>query len=152
MKETGIQHAASRRTIDRLRTLAGRLSLAAAVTTFAACGGDGGPSTPSGPTTYANPVGAYEVSTINAKSLPVAIFSGDSYSYEVLSSALSLTADGKFSVKETYRQTIAGKVDLFNDSTGGTWVLSGTTVNFVNGQDGSANRADWSNSGSLTFT
>jgi hypothetical protein len=68
-----------------------------------------------------------------------------------MSSTIVLSADGKFSLKGTYRQTIAGKQDTFVDSTGGTWVLSGTTVNFVNGQDGSTDKADWASSGSLTF-
>lgn len=117
---------------------------------LAACGGDSSTG-PSGPTTYKNPVGAYDVSTVNTQPTPYKIFSGDGYSYEVMSSALVLTADGKFSLKETFRQTIAGKQDTFVDSTGGTWVLSGTSVNFVNGQDGSTDKADWANTGSLTF-
>ncbi len=116
--------------------------------TLTACGGD---ASPSGPKTYKDPVGSYDVATVNAQVTPYKIFSADNYSYEVMSSTLVLGADGKFSLKETFRQTIAGKQDTFVDSTGGTWVLSGTTVNFVNGQDGSTDKADWANIGSLTF-
>lgn len=144
-----VPHAVFGRTTDRVRTLAAVLALA----TLAACGGDAssGSTNPPPPTTYTNPAGSYDVSTINAKALPVAIFSGDAYTYEVMSGSLVLTADGKFSLKQTFRQTVAGKIDTFVDSTGGTWVLNGTTVNFSNGQDGSTDKADWANTGSLTF-
>lgn len=150
MKDTGYRQVAGR-TIDRVRTLAAAGALLL-TTTLAACGGSDGPSTPPGPTIYTNPVGSYDVTKVNEKALPVAIFSGDNYTYEVMSGTLTLTADGKFSVKQTYRQTIAGKVDTFVDSTGGTWALAGTAVNFVNGQDGSTDKATWVNTGTLTFS
>jgi hypothetical protein len=131
--------------------LAASLAIASAVA-LAACGGDASsPGGPSGPLTFKNPVGSYDAATINAKNLPVAIFSGDNYSYEVTSGSLSLTADGKFLLKETFRQTVAGAVSDFVDSTYGSWVLSGNTVNFTSAQDGSADKADWSTSGALTF-
>jgi hypothetical protein len=88
---------------------------------------------------------------VNAKAPPVAIFSDTAYTYERVSGSIVLTADGKYSAKMTSRQTIAGKVDLFVDSTGGTWVLSGTTVNFTDSADKSTDHAEWSNLGTLTF-
>jgi hypothetical protein len=121
---------------------------------MAACGSDSSvaPSGPPAPTVLTTPAGSYDISTINAKSLPVAIFSDTGgYTFEVTSGTLILTADGKYSTKLGMRQTIAGKVDQFTDSTGGTWVLSGTTVTFTNSQDQSTDKADWSNTGKLTF-
>lgn len=148
MKARRKGQVASRRTIDRLRTLAAGMALAGAI---AACG-DSGPSAPPGPKIYTTPAGTYNASSINAQPLPFKVFAADNFTYEVMSGTMSLTSDGKFSVKQTFRQTIAGKVDVFVDSTGGTWSLSGTTVNFVNGQDGSTDKADWANIGTLTFT
>lgn len=149
MKETGRQDTLARKTIERLRALA-VAGVFAAAAALSACGGDSS-STPAGPVVYTTPVGSYDVSTVNAKALPVAIYSAANYTYEVMSGTLVLTADGKYSITETFRQTVAGKVDLFVDSTGGTWVLSGSSVNFVNGQDGSTDKADWANTGTLTF-
>ncbi len=147
MSETNAYERITRRTTQRSRAFV-VASAAAFGATLAACGGD---SLPGGPQTYKDPVGSYDVATVNAQATPYKIFAADNYSYEVMSSTIVLTADGKFSLKETFRQTIAGKQDTFVDSTGGTWVLSGTTVSFVNGQDGSADKADWASSGSLTF-
>jgi len=118
---------------------------------IAACGGDSSGST--APPTPATPPGAYNISTINAKALPFALASdtgGGGYKLEVVSGTVTLTADGKYSSVVTTRQTLASKVDLFVDSTGGTWVLSGTTIAFTNGQDASIDHADWV-SGKLTF-
>lgn len=133
-----------------------KLAFVIAATTVlaaAACGGDSstGPSGPSNPAS--TPTGAYAITTINTKALPVAIFSdtgGGGYKWEVMSGTFTLTSDGKYSSVMTSRQTLSGKIDLFVDSTGGTWVLGGTTITFTNGQDGSVDHADWA-SAKLTF-
>ena len=52
----------------------------------------------------------------------------------------------------TSRQTIAGKVDTFVDSMGGTWTLVGAQVQFTDDADGSMDTAAWSNLGKLTFS
>jgi hypothetical protein len=88
---------------------------------------------------------------VNGKGLPVAIFSDTNYTYEVTSGSLALTTDGKFSIVTTFRQTIPGNISTFVDSTGGTWVLTGTSVTLTNGSDGSTDTATWAN-GQLTFT
>ena len=95
---------------------------------------------------------AIDISTVNAKALPFTIFSDTGgYKWEVTSGSFGLTADGKYTAKWTFRQTIGGRVDTVVDSTFGTWVLSGTTVNFTNAQDANANdKAEWSNTGKLT--
>ena len=125
---------------------------------LAACGASDArspvsPGTPSSGLPQANPLGTYNVSSINAKQLPVAIFSDSNYSYEVTAGAISLTADGKYLSKMTFRQTVAGRVDVFLDSTFGKWTLSGAILTFTNGQDTtSVDRAPWEgNSGTLTF-
>jgi len=87
---------------------------------------------------------------VNGKSLPVALAADGNYLYEVTVGTLSITSDGKYSVVTTFRQTIPGNVQLFVDSTGGSWVLNGTTINLTNGQDGSADQATWANK-QLTF-
>jgi hypothetical protein len=122
---------------------------------IAACGGDSGPTNPGGGgQTSSTPTGSYDISTVNAKALPFTVFSDTGgYKWEVTAGSFGLTADGKYTAKWTFRQTIGGRVDTFIDSTFGTWALSGTTVNFTNAQDANANdKAEWSNTGKLTFT
>jgi hypothetical protein len=146
MKETKHRELPSRWTTERTRSLALIVGFTI-VATVAACGGD----SPSGPTASKTPDGSYNISTVNGKALPVAIFSDTNYMYEVTSGTLALTTDGKFSVVTKFRQTIPGNVSLFVDSTGGTWLLNGTKVMFTNGQDASTDSATFAN-GQLTFT
>jgi hypothetical protein len=144
MKETERRNSLSRWTSGRLRSLA-------LVAVIAAAGACGGSDSPSGPATPKTPDGSYNISTVNGKGLPVAIFSDTNYTYEVTSGSLALTTDGKFSIVTTFRQTIPGNISTFVDSTGGTWVLTGTSVTLTNGSDGSTDTATWAN-GQLTFT
>jgi hypothetical protein len=120
--------------------------LAAALAGIVACGSDstttpGGGGTTPPPT---SPVGNYNMSTANGKNLPVALYSDVNYTYEVTTGTIGLTSDGKYSLVTTYRQTIPGNVETFVDSTGGTWVLSGTTVNLTDGSDGTTGAITWS--------
>lgn len=116
----------------------------------AACGSDSGSTGPGNPPPAATPVGNYTISTVNGKALPVAIFSGTNYKYEVTVGTYALTTDGKYSVVTTFRQTVADNVSVFVDSTGGTWTLTGTAIQFTNGQDGSKDNATWDKD-QLTF-
>ena len=137
---------------ERLRrwTIGWKRSLACAGTfgaiVLAACGGDA-----SGPDVSKTPVGSYIISTLNGKPLPAALFSETDYTLEVTSGSLVLTTDGKYSTVTTTRQTVPGNVSIFVDSTGGAWVLSGSQVQFTDGQDGSKLSAAWGN-GQLTFS
>lgn len=145
MRESRMQHVASK-TIGRARTLAIGVGLAVLA---AACGGDssGGPSEPTGPT----PIGAYSITTVNGKTLPVAVFNEPSYKYEVTAGSISLTSDGKYTVVTNFRQTIPGNVSMFTDSTFGTWSQSGPQINLVNAQDTSMrDQGTWAGS-QLTF-
>jgi hypothetical protein len=150
MKETHTTYATSRWTIGRARTL-GRFALCASVAWIAACGSDSttqpGGTSPPPPT---SPVGTYNISTVNGKSLPVAIFSEVNYTYEVTTGSIGLTSDGKYSLVTTYRQTIPGNVETFVDSSGGTWTLAGTTVSLKDGADGSTGSLTWAST-TLSF-
>jgi hypothetical protein len=118
-----------------------------AVASVAACGG--GDSGTTGPA--ATVVGTYSISTINGKTLPVALFPSDPlFTFEVTVGSLALTADGKYFVSTTTKQTITGNVQTFVDTTSGTWVLTGTAVAFTNAHDGLTDNATWDKN-QLTF-
>jgi len=139
MRESRANYATSRWTIGRAPALA-RITLCAAAIWLAACGSD---STTS-PGGNNSPVGSYNISTVNGKNLPVALYADGSYSYEVTAGTIGLTSDGKYSMINTYRQTIPGDVEMFVDTTGGTWSLSGTTISMTDAADGSTGSLTWS--------
>jgi hypothetical protein len=144
MKRVGLHSGSSRLTIVGARTLA----VAFVATILAACGGD----SPSGPGTATSPEGNYTISTINGKAVPMAVFSDTGgYKLEVLAGTLGVQSGGKYSVVTNYRQTIAGIVSTYSDSSGGNWLQTGTTVAFTDGSDGSKVQAAWSNTGTLTI-
>jgi len=144
MKKVGQRDASLRLTIGGARTLA----VALVATILAACGSDA----PSGPSTATSPEGNYTISTINGKALPAAIFSDTGgFKIEVMTGTLAVQTGGKYSVVTNYRQTIAGIVSNYVDSSGGNWTLSGTNVSFTDGADGSQTHATWSNAGTLTI-
>ena len=146
MKEIKQRSSRTRWTNVRPPSLA-CVAIFAALAAMSACGGD----SPSGPATPKTPDGSYVISTVNGKSLPVAIFADTNYTYEVMSGSLVLTTDGKYSVVTKFRQTIPGNVSIFPDSTGGTWVLTGASITFTNADDMSTDTAAWAN-GQLTFS
>ena len=145
MKKVGQQRASLGLTIGRARTLA----IALVATALAACGGS---DSPSGPSTATSPEGNYTISTINGKALPSAIFSDTGgFKIEVMTGTLAVQSGGKYSVVTNYRQTIAGIVSNFVDSSGGNWSITGTNVSFIDGADGSRIQAAWSNTGTITI-
>jgi hypothetical protein len=148
MKGVDVRHTLSRLTTQRARR-SGFVLAFASLAALAACGSDSstGPSAPAVPTT---PVGSYTITTVNGKGLPVALFADASYTYEVTNGTLALTNDGKYSVITTFRQTLPGSTSMFVDSTGGTWVKTGTNIQLTNSQDGSLDTATW-DKGILTF-
>jgi len=144
MKRVGLHNASLRLTIGGARTLA----VALVATVLAACGSD----SPSGPSTATSPEGNYTISTINGKAVPMAVFSDTGgYKLEILTGSLGLQSGGKYSVTTSYRQTIAGIVSTYSDSSGGNWLQTGTTVTFTDGADASKIQATWSNAGTLTL-
>ena len=148
MKGVDVRHTLSRLTIDRARR-SGFVLAFASLAALAACGSDSstGPSAPAVPTT---PVGSYTITTVNGKGLPVALFAEATYTYEITNGTFALLSGGKYSVVTTFRQTLPGSVSTFVDSTGGTWVKTGTNIQLTNTQDGSIDTATW-DKGILTF-
>ncbi|MEP6491082.1 MAG: hypothetical protein ABJF01_00300 [bacterium] len=146
MKEVRADYHTSRWTFQRAR----RSVFVAAIAVFAAACGSDSPSGPGTPPPAATPIGKYAISTLNGKALPVALAADTNYKYEVTVGTFALTSDGKYSAVITYRQTIPDNVSIFVDSTGGTWALTGTAIQFTNSQDGSKDNAVWSND-LLTF-
>jgi hypothetical protein len=142
MKETRTGYATSRWTIGRAPAL-GRIALSAGLAALtawtAACGSD-----TTGPGGSNSPVGSYTISTVNGKSLPATLYADGNFLYEVTTGNIALTSNSKYSLVTTYRQTIPGNVEIFVDSTYGTWTLSGSTISLTDGQDGSTGQITWS--------
>lgn len=117
----------------------------ASLVTLGACGSD----SPAGPVVPTSPIGSYTITTVNGKAPPVALFADGSYTYEITNGTLALKSDGKYSVVTTFRQTLPGSIETFVDSTGGTWVQTGATIQMTNDQ-GSPDSGTW-DKGILTF-
>lgn len=149
MKPKSNARSSLRWTIERTRALA-LVVAGTAVVTLAGCGGD----SPTGTKAPTTPAGSYNIATINAKALPVAVFADSGYMFEVTAGSMTLTADGKYTAIETFRQTVPGNVSVFVDTTRGTWAFAGTSVTFTNTSDipPSTFQATWSNSGTLTLS
>jgi hypothetical protein len=144
MREATASSRALRRwTSRRGRSLGAAVLAALAVAT--ACGGDA-----TGPNAK-TPEGTYAISTVNGKTPPVAVFNEPDYILEVTSGSLVLTHDGKYSAVLTTRQTVPDNTSIFVDSTSGTWVLSGSEVQFTDASDGAKETATWGN-GQLTVS
>ena len=125
---------------DRMRSIWSVVPLAA-VLAITACGGDG----PTGPSVPATPEGAFTLQTIDAKSLPFTMYADGAYTLEVQSGTLSITANGKWVAKATTRETVAGIVSVYNDSTFGTWtqVQGSKTAALVNTESSTTSNATW---------
>ena len=142
-------HDARNASLGRGRGLIALCAIAASVL-LAACGSDSSGTT--GPGNQKTPDGSYSISTINSSPPPVAILSDTGgYKLEVLSGTATLTTGGQYSIVTNYRYSLAGGVvNMYTDSVGGTWTLTGTTVQLTDGSDGTKDQATWA-SGQLTF-
>lgn len=141
MRDSRARHPVRDWTIGRARTLVALAAIAGVV----ACGDS------TGPNTQTSPAGNYTIATVNGKAIPAAIFSDTGgYMLEITSGRLSLTGDGKYSSVMGFRQTLPGNVSSYTDSTGGTWVRSGATVQFTETSTGMTGSAAWA-SAQLTF-
>ncbi len=121
--------------------------MAGSVAGLLACAGD---STGPDDTT---PVGNYALTSFNGKALPATMFSDTNYAVVITSGALSLTADGKYSVASTTKETVLNNTSTYVDSSSGTWVqgTTGKTLTFTDKYDGSKVNATWG-SGKITAT
>lgn len=117
-----------------------------AVTLTTACGkGEGatGPAAAAPPP--ATPVGNYTLSTIDAKALPYTMFADTGYTLEVMSGTISITTNGKWVSKVVTRETVAGNVSTYSDSTYGSWTVPGgaTLAVLTNAETGATTNATW---------
>jgi hypothetical protein len=117
------------------------VAFAASAIVTAACGGDS-----TGPDTPKTPVGAYSLTSVNGKTMPVAIYSDTNYLVTLSDASLSLAADGNYQSVRTERETIGGHVSVYVDTTTGTWIQgtgAGALV-FTDKFDGRKVTAVWS--------
>ena len=141
MRDSQARHPVWGWTIGRTRTLVALAAVVGAV----ACGDSTGPSS------QKNPAGNYTIASVNGKAVPAPIFSDTGgYTLEITSGRLSLGGDGKYSSVMAFRQTLPGNVSSYTDSTGGTWVQSGGTLQFTETSTGMTASATWAGS-QITF-
>lgn len=109
-----------------------------------ACSGESatGPSTPVPPAT---PDGSFTLSMIDSRALPYSMFADTGYTLEVTGGTLSLTPDRKWVSRMTTRETVAGNVSTYSDSTFGTWSMSpgATTASLLNTETNVISNATW---------
>lgn len=96
------------------------------------------------------PIGSYDIQTVNGKPVPVVIAADGNYTQEFTAGTIALGADTKYTVVLTTRVTIPGNVQVFVDSTTGTWVQTGNAIQLTNGADSSKVSGTW-DKGLLTF-
>ena len=124
-----------RRGTERVRRLLAAALLAA--TPLACRGGDG----PAEPTT---PIGGYALATVNGRPLPAAVYSDPDYRVEITSGSLDLEAAGRFVAVMHTRETVAGHVSVYVDSTTGTWTQAASgSLQLTDAADGSTQTMTW---------
>jgi hypothetical protein len=109
------------------------------------------PVTPTQPTTPVTPptpadtalVGVFNLSTVNANTLPATILSDSAYSLAVVSATMTMQTGGHFVLAIATRETVDGNVSLYSDTTTGTWSATGSTITLTRAADGSVFTATW---------
>lgn len=117
-----------------------------AITLTTACSkGDSVTGPAPAPPPPATPVGSYTLSTIDAKALPYTMFADTGYTLEVTSGTLSIATTGKWVSKIVTRETVAGNVSTYTDSTFGNWTVpAGSTIAVMtNVETGVTSNATW---------
>jgi hypothetical protein len=135
-----------------MRALRSRVTVVAIVALIAsACAGDtvAAPGDPPGDQTPATPVGSYTLVTVDAKALPWTMFADTGYTLEVQGATLAITSDGKWVSKVVQRETVAGFVSTYNDSTFGTWTATASSKSAVltNAETATTSSAAWTATG-----
>jgi hypothetical protein len=108
-----------------------------ATLSLSACSGDG--ATAPGATL----VGNYTLSTIDSKPLPYSVFADTGYTLDIVSGSLSIDSNGKWVSKITSRETVAGYMSTYNDSTFGTWTAASGTATLMNVETSVGSSATW---------
>lgn len=129
-----------------------RVTLTTLITlTLAACSGDKmtGPNQAPAPAT---PVGAYTLTTVDAKGLPWTMYAATGYTLEIQGATLNVTADGKWASKSVTRETVAGFVSTYTDSTFGTWAAAAGTASSATTKTAVFTNAETSQASSVSWT
>lgn len=79
---------------------------------LAACGEATGPT---------SPIGAYSLTTVAAKALPVVMYEEEGYSLSVTAGEMSLKADSTFTASMSVLETVDGNKSNYVDRETGTW-------------------------------
>lgn len=123
------------------------LTTVVALSTAACSKGDGvtGPADTAPPT----PVGAYTLSTVDAKALPWTMYADTGYTLAVQGATLVIAANGTWISKVVTQETVAGYVSTYNDSTFGTWTATASTKTAVltNAETATTSSAVWTATG-----
>ena len=112
-----------------------RLMLALGAVTLLACGGDS--TGPGG-----NPVGSWELTTVNGSGLPFTIIqiASPPYRVEVLSDTYIFSDNGTWTGTTVLRENDNGTITTTSEPSDGTWSQAGATVT-INYSDGSSSSA-----------
>jgi hypothetical protein len=122
-----------------------RVAACLAVLAVTACSkGEGA----TGPSIPATPQGDYTLRTIDTKALPYTMFADTGYTLEIQSGTLTVTSGGRWVSRIVQRETVAGYVSTYADSTFGTWALpTGSTApgsaTFVNAETNASTTVTW---------
>ena len=116
-----------------------------AVTGMAACSKGEGTTGPVVTPPPATPVGTYALSSIDAKLMPYTMYSDTGYTLELSSGTLSVTTAGRWVSKIVSKETVAGNVSTYSDSTFGTWALGGAAITavFTNSETNTTSAVTW---------
>lgn len=122
-----------------------RVGACLAVAVVTACSKGEGPT---GPAIPATPVGTYTLLTIDTKALPYLMYADTGYTLEISSGTLTVTSGARWVSKIVQRETVAGNVSTYSDSTFGTWALpTGSTApgsaTFVNAETNASTTVTW---------
>lgn len=110
------------------------VALTVAVVAAIACGGSGGPTTP----TPASVAGTWNLQSVNGQGLPYILVQSGANKVEWTADQLLVGAGGTFTQTSTFRVTTNGQVATQTAGDAGTYTLTGTNVTFVFASDGSS--------------
>lgn len=98
-----------------------------------------------GPSTPVTPEGSFTLSTIDSRVLPYSMFADTGYTLEVTSGTLSITPNQRWVARMTTRETVAGNVSTYSDSSFGTWSATqgSTTAALLNAETNVISNATW---------
>ena len=107
-----------------------------AATIAIACGGDSA----SGPN--ASPVGSFQLTLFNGKSLPTTVFQDTAFMDVLTAGSLALSADGTYLSTISVNETVDGNLSVYVDSGSGKRTQAGPVMQFV-GPDSVRSTASW---------